>query len=196
MNNNGAVLEELKAMMEEGGSVEASFEKMKQMQHVQAVQVSPDQAKQAAQRVQAVNMDEVNREVIHVKVLCYRDVPLTDDDGNPFCDEAGKQYMGREVAGTRTARIKNIAPIDVYSQAIAIADGFQGGMPSREQMDTMTDLILQCWQISEPFMTRKDLVEGVDGERLLALFARFFNKENPPSNASPSVGGNTTRNKG
>lgn len=193
MVNNSDVLEELKAMMGENGSVEASFEKMKQ---IQPVQVSPEQAQQAAQAMRAVNLDEVNREVIEVKVFRYKEVPLFDDDSQPFCDEQGKQYVGREVVGTRTARIKNIVPVDSYHEAIEVSNGFNGGMPDRKQLDHMTDLVLQCWQISEPFMTKESLREGVDGERIMALFTRFFNKENPPLNASPSQDGNITQGKG
>jgi hypothetical protein len=173
------------------GTIEASFEQMKS-----GLQSSPEQARQAAQAMQAVNLDEVTNETILVKLLRYKEEPVFYDDGNPFCDEDGKQYMSRVSAGTRTAKIKNIVPVDAYHQAISISNGFSGGVPGKEQLDAMTDLVLECWRISEPFMTKKMLREGVDGERIMALFTRFFNKENPPSNASPSAEGNITQNKG
>jgi hypothetical protein len=160
------------------GTIEASFNQMKQ-----------------APRVQAVNMDEINRETIHVKLHIYKDIPLYLDDGTPFCDEQGNQLMGREVVGTRTAKIKNIVPTDAYHEAIEISSGFvKGQRPNADQLDQMTDMVLKCWQISEPFMTKKALREGVNGDRIMALFTRFFTQENPPSNTSPSHGSSTTPN--
>lgn len=156
--------------------------------------ISPEQAKQAAQAMQAVNMDEVTNETIHIKLFHYKKEPVFDDDGNPFCDEEGKQHIARVVAGTRTARIKNIVPVDAYNQAISLMSGFTGGMPSKDQLDTMTDLVLKCWQISEPFMTKKMLMDSIDGERVIALFMRFFNRESPPSSASLSQDVSTTQN--
>jgi hypothetical protein len=169
------------------GTIEASFEQVKA-----GLQVSPEQASLAAQRMQAVNLDEVVSETIHIKLFRYKDEPLFDDDGNPFCDEQGKQYVGRVAAGTRTAKIKNIVPVDAYNEAIALYSGFEGGIPNKEQLDAMANLILECWKISEPFMTKQALREGLDGERLMALFTRFFNKENRPANVSPSPEGSTT----
>jgi hypothetical protein len=155
--------------------------------------ISPEQAKQAVQAMQAVNMDEVLNETIHVKLFHYKQEPVFDDDGNPFCDEEGKQFIGRVTAGTRTAKIKNIVPVDAYNQAISLMSGFTGGMPGKEQLDSMTDLVLRCWQISEPFMTKKMLLDSIDGERVIALFMRFFNRESPPSNTSPSHADNITQ---
>ena len=131
------------------GTIEATLEQMN---------ISPEQIKQASQAMQAVNMDEVINETIHVKLFHYKNEPVLDDDGNAFCDEDGKQFIGRVVAGTRTAKIKNIVPVDAYNQAISLMSGFSGGMPSKEQLDSMTDLVLRCWQISEPFMTKKMLL--------------------------------------
>jgi hypothetical protein len=161
------------------GTIEADFKQLK---------ASPKQ-----QVPSAVNMDEVNRETIHVTVLLYKDEPLFDDEGNPFCDEQGNQYTGRVLAGSRTAKIKNIVPTDSYHEAIAISSGFDGGMPNKEQLDQMTDMVLGCWQISEPFMTKKALREGVSGDHIMALFTRFFNQGNLPSNVSPSQDGNITQ---
>jgi|SRR6185295_7771938 len=161
------------------GAIEASFQELK---------ASPKQ-----QVPQAVNMDEVLNEVIHVKIFHYREYGITDDEGNPFLDEQGMQYMGREVAGTRTAKIKNIVPVDAYHEAIEVMNGFEGGMPSKDQLDHMTELVLKCWQISEPFMTKKALRESMDGDRIMALFTRFFNRENPPQNTNPSTEGSTTQ---
>jgi hypothetical protein len=158
------------------GTIEASFQELKQV---------PTQTRM-------VNKDEVLNETILVGVYRYKDEPLFDDDGEPFCDENGTQYVGRVAAGMRTAKIKNIVPVDSYHEALAVMDGFEGGMPNKEQIDHMTELVLQCWQISEPFMTKKMLREGVDGDRVMVLFTRFFNRENPPSNVSPSQEGNIT----
>jgi len=161
------------------GTIEADFKQLK---------ASPKQ-----QVPSAVNMDEVNRETIHVTVLLYKDEPLFDDEGEPFCDENGNQHVGRVLSGSRTAKIKNIVPTDSYHEAIEISNGFAGGMPNKEQLDQMTDMVLGCWQISEPFMTKRALREGVNGDYIMALFGRFFNQESLPSNASPSTGGSTTQ---
>lgn len=154
--------------------------------------VSPEQIAQAAQAMQAVNLDEVTNETIHIKLFLYKDEPVVDDDGNPFCDEQGHQYTSRVVKGTRTAKIKNIVPVDVYNEAIALISTFIDDTPNKEQLDTMADLVLRCWQLSEPFMTKKMLIGSIDGERIMALFTRFFSKGNPPQNANPLPDGNTT----
>lgn len=162
------------------GTIEASFEQSKHAPKV-------------------VNRDEVTSETMHIQLFCYKEEPLVLDDGTPFLDEKGKQRVGRVSAGTRTAKIKNIAPIDMYTQALGIFDQLEGAQLSsinKEQLESITDLILQCWQISEPFMTKEMLREGIDGLRLIELFTRFFNRENPQSNASPSADGNITHAKG
>lgn len=128
--------------------------------------------------VQAVNLDEVTNETIAVKIANYKNEPLTDDEGNPFCDENGKQRIGRVVSGTRTAKIRNIVPIDVYNEAMGLSQSMKGGAPGKEQMETMAELVLKVWKISEPFMTTAMLRESIDGLSIIALFTRFFNQGN------------------
>lgn len=164
-------------MSTSNGTIEASFE----------------QAKRAPK---IVNADEAVGEIMHIPLSIYKNVALTLDDGTPFCDEEGKPYMGRVVAGTRTAKIKNIAPIDLYTRAIAMFDGIDGGVSlnrlSKEQLDSMTDMLLECWKISEPFMTKDMLREGIDGLHLIEIFSQIFFRMSPPSNISPLPEGSTT----
>lgn len=145
--------------------------------------VSPEQAQEAMKSLQAVNLDEVVNEVIAVKVRYYKEQAVLDDEGQPFCDEEGQPLKYRR-AGTRTAYIQNIVPVDIYAQSIAIANGFQGGIPGSEQINAMGDIVLKIWQISEPFMTHKMLIEeGIDGEVVMSLFMRFFDKVIRPQSA-------------
>lgn len=159
------------------GTIEASFE----------------QAKQAPK---VVNADEVVRETMYIQLFCYKDEYLLMDNGEPFLDREGNQRVGRVVAGTRTAKIKNIAPIDVYTQAMSLFSDLGSNSLNdltKEQLDGMTDLILECWKISEPWMTKEELREGIDGIRLMEVFTRFFFQESQPQNTSPSQEGGTTK---
>jgi len=162
------------------GTVEASFEQ--------------------AKAPKVVNRDEVTREMMHIPLSIYKDEPLTLDDGTPFLDEKGNQYIGRVVAGTRTAKIKNIAPIDLYTRAVAMFDGVEAGFSinklTKEQLDSMTDMLLECWKISEPFMTKEMLREGIDGLHLIEIFTQIFFRMSPPSSSSPSPDASTTQSVG
>jgi hypothetical protein len=170
------------------GTIEADFKQLK---------ASPEQPKQAPR---VVNSDEVTNEVIPIRLSIYKNEPLILDDGTPFCDEHGNQHMGRTVVGTRTAKILNIAPIDLYTRAIAMFDGIEGGVSlnklSKEQLDSLTDMLLECWRISEPFMTKDALREGVDGIRMIELFTQVFFKGSPQSSDNPSQDGSITQDMG
>lgn len=163
------------------GTIEASFKQMKQAPQV-------------------VNSDEVANKTMHIPLSIYKNEALTLDDGTPFCDEKGNQYMGRVVVGTRTAKIKNIAPIDLYTRAIAMFDGIEVGVAlnklSKEQLDGMTDMLLECWKISEPFMTKEMLREGIDGLHLIEIFSQIFFRMSPPSSSNPSQDGSITQDSG
>jgi hypothetical protein len=135
-------------------------------------------SEQAMQAIRAVNLDELVTETILVKVRCYKKEPVVDDDGEPVCDDDGQPLTYRK-ASMRTAHIQNIVPVDIYAEALSISQGFQGGMPTKEHINAMGDMVLKIWQISEPFMTRKMLIEeGIDGDVVMALFTRFFDKMN------------------
>jgi hypothetical protein len=143
---------------------------------------SEEQLETVMQSLELANPDEVTNEVIDVRVRFYRDEPVLDDSGNPFCDEKGHPFTYRR-AGMRTAHIQNIVPVNVYARSIAISEGFAGGTPTAEQVEAMGDLVHQVWKISEPFMTRKMLIEeGIDGDVVFGLFMRFFAKLNRPLN--------------
>lgn len=159
------------------GTIEASFE----------------QAKQAPK---VVNADEVTSATLEIPVFCYEDTPLFLDNGKPFLDKDGNQRMGRVSIGTRTAKIKVIAPINVYTKAMTVFSGLETNSLNNldeKQLNSVADLVLECWQISEPFMTKDDLKAGIDGLRLMEVFTRFFFQESQPQNTSPSQEGGTTK---
>src|SRR5271169_5833215 len=162
------VVEEIAALEDyKRNGTEVAFQRFKQAKETNMPKQAP----------KVVNADEVVRETMHIPLFCYRDEPLVMDDGTPFLDRQGNQRIGRVLAGTRTAKIKNIAPIDVYTQAMEVFGGLEKisiNSLSKEQTDGMIDLILECWTISEPWMTKEELREGIDGIRLMEVFSRFF----------------------
>jgi len=170
-------IEEIAALEDyKRNGTEAAFKRLKQAR----------EANMPVQAPKVVNADEVVRETMHIQLFCYKDEPLVMDNGEPLLDKQGNQRVGRVEAGTRTAKIKNIAPIDVYTQAMTIFSNLESASLnslSKEQIDSMVDLILQCWQISEPWMTKEELTEGIDGLRLINLFTRFFFQESPQSSS-------------
>jgi hypothetical protein len=139
--------------------------------------ISPEQAQAAMDSMRAVNLDEVMIEVITVKVRHYKEEAIVDDEGNPLLDGHGSPLMYR-VPKTRTARIQSLVPVDIYHKAMALQNQ---NTSASGMINAMTDVVLEIWQITEPWMDRKTLVEGVDFEGIAALAERFFDKLNHPS---------------
>jgi|SRR3989442_2633782 len=141
---------------------------------------------------QAVNLDEVTIEIIPVKFREYKEEPLCYDDGEPLLDEQGKPRM-RRVPKLRTARIQNLVPTDAYHHAMKLNDQ---GISEAEGMAIMEDLVLEVWRVSEPWMERKELTEGIDLPVVTELFTRFFEHVNRPLSISPLPGDSTTQDGG
>ena len=143
---------------------------------------------------QAVNLDEVTIEIIPVKVRYYKEESVLDDDGEPFINPATGEPCTYRVPKLRTARIQNLVPTDAYHHAMKLKDQ---GLSEAEGMAIMEDLVMQVWQISEPWMTRQMLIgEGIDLPVVTELFTRFFEHVNRPLNVSPLPGDSTTQDGG
>lgn len=134
--------------------------------------VSPEQARNAMDTLKAVNLDEVSIEMIELKVRHYKEEAVTDEEGQPLFDEEDQPLVRRKPS-LRTAHIQNIVPVDVYHEAMAL--GSKGGSEA-EAISAMTDIVLKIWQITEPRMSRKALVDGIGFEGIAALAGRFFDK--------------------
>lgn len=161
------------------GTVEASFQELKQ-----------------GQAPKVVNADEVIQETMKIKLFCYEDEPIFLDDGKPLLDRQGNQRIGRTCIGTRTAKIKRITPIDVYTRALTVFGGNETlslEHLTQEQLDTMADLILECWKISEPWMTKDELRAGIDGIQLMEVFGNFFFQGSPPQSTRALPDSSTTQ---
>lgn len=138
------------------------------------IEIAPEQLEQAQELLDAVNLDEVTIEIIKVKVREYRLVDILDDEDKPILDEQGNPLKGRQPY-TRTARIQNFVPLPIYNKMIATQKELRGGN-IEEQIPLMTDLVLEVWQVSEPFMTLQKLNDGIDFPVIGALFKIFFNQ--------------------
>lgn len=137
---------------------------------------------------QAVNLDEVAVEIIPVKFREYEEEALCYDDGAPLLDSQGNQRM-RRVPRLRTALIQNLVPVDAYHHAMQL-QGME--VSEAEGIEIMTSLVLEVWQISEPWMERKELTEGIDLPVITELFTRFFTQANQLPGGNPLPAENTT----
>ncbi len=143
------------------------------------IHITQEQAQAAMQTMKAVNLDEVMIEVVTVKVRHYKEETITDDDGNPLLDGQGKPLTYR-VPKTRTAHIQSMVPVDIYHKVMALNNQ---SLSANEMVDAMTDIVLEIWRITEPWMDRKTLIEGLDFEGIAALSERFFDRLNQNSKA-------------
>jgi hypothetical protein len=143
-------------------------------QYGTTIELSQEQAESALQTLSAINLDEVELEIIAVKVRGYRNVEVTDDEGQPVPGPDGKPLTYRKPF-TRMAHIQNFVPLPLYYQFIDMQGKF-AGMSTTEQTRLMTTFVLEVWQLSEPFMDERMLGESVDLPVIGALFRRFFDQ--------------------
>src|SRR5258708_20508063 len=85
---------------------------------IEEVTVTEEQAEKAFAGLDVVNIDEVTLEVIPVKVKHYKLVDITDESGEPICDEQGKPLQARR-ALIRTAHLTNHVPTPMYHKVMA-----------------------------------------------------------------------------
>lgn len=133
-----------------------------------------DAAFEALDQLSAVNLDEVVLESYAVKVRVYKDVEVKDDEGNPVLDDNGQPLKSRK-PGTRTAHIHSMVPMSIYNEMLALDQKLDKSDPA-QSFNLMTDTVLKIWKISEPWMTKEKLLEGVEAPYILKLFRIFFDK--------------------
>lgn len=142
--------------------------------HNETIEIDSALIEQGQDLLSAVNLDEVTIEIVKVKVREYRLVDALDDDGNPLLDEKGETLKYRHPY-TRTAHIQNFVPLPIYNKMIAMQKELRGDK-LEEQIPLMTNLVLEVWQVSEPWMTLQKLNDGIDFPVIGVLFKLFFNQ--------------------
>lgn len=138
------------------------------------IQISPEQARDAMQHMKAVNLDEVMIEIIPIRLRYYKEEAVKDDEGNPIPGKDGNPLTYR-VPKTRMAHIQSMVPVDIYHKVMALNNQ---KLSADETINAMADIVLEIWQITEPWMDRKALIEGIDFEGIAALAERFFDRLN------------------
>lgn len=133
-----------------------------------------DAAFEALDQLSAVNLDEVVLESYAVKVRVYKEVDILDDDGQPVLDDNGQPLKSRR-AGLRTAQIHSMVPMSIYNEMLALDQKLSKSDPA-QSFNLMADTVLKIWKISEPWMTKEKLLEGVEAPYILKLFRIFFAK--------------------
>lgn len=134
--------------------------------------ITPEQSEQAIKMLEAVNLDEVVIEIIQVKVREYKMVDVLDDENDPVLSDDDKPLKYRK-ATTRTAHIQNFVPLPVYNRMLSLQKDLNSNNLEL-QIPIMTELVLEVWKVSEPFMTSKRLQDGLEVDVIGALFRRFF----------------------
>lgn len=86
----------------------------------------------------------------------------------------------------RTARISTFVPMKIFHRMLAgrervmrLKQAAEGGESaaiehSAEYMDWVVEMVLDVWKLSEPWMTREALENGLDLDQVMELFERFF----------------------
>jgi hypothetical protein len=133
-----------------------------------------DTALAALDQISAVNLDEVTIESYAVKVRVYKDVDVLDDEGEPVLDAQGKPLKSRK-PGLRTACIHSMVPMSIYNEMMSLDQKLDKADPA-QSLDLMVDVVLKVWKISEPWMDKKTLTEGVESPYIIKLFRIFFAK--------------------
>jgi hypothetical protein len=104
--------------------------------------------------------------------------------------EAGKREDGTSIIrrriSQRTTEIGSYVPMKVFHRMMAsqgkikqfqkLANGKgEASIEDQQQMlDWMAKQVLEVWKLTEPDMTEDALVEGLDFQKILALFQSFF----------------------
>jgi hypothetical protein len=133
-----------------------------------------DTALEALDQISAVNLDEVTIESYAVKVRVYKEVDVLDDEGEPVLDGQGKPFKSRK-PGLRTAHIHSMVPMSIYNEMMSLDQKLDKADPA-QSLDLMVDVVLKIWKISEPWMDKKTLLEGVESPYIIKLFRIFFAK--------------------
>ena len=156
------------------------------------IEVTEEEVQKVIETFGAVNLDETTNEIVRVKVSEFKEVDVTDDEGNPMLNpETGEPYKRRKPY-TRTAEIYDLVPLPLYNRMVKLRDQIQSKKITQEEaIGPMGDMVYEVWKHSEPWMTKDHFYEIVHGETVVTLFTRFFFKSRLLSNKA-SQGGNTT----
>lgn len=129
------------------------------------------QAEQALEMVQAVNLDEVDIEDIEVAFVEYEEVT----------DKGGRK---RHKAHKRTAYISTYVPMRLLNKMLASqrkaqtlkkrVDAGQLEVDEDPMMVWISRQVFEVWKLSEPDMTYERFEKGLDLEKVMGLFGRFF----------------------
>lgn len=120
----------------------------------------------------AVNLDEVDISTFMVAFVEWDATKVTGEDG-----------IEREVRKPRVRHVQlsTYVPMSAFNHMLALRETVtrsaraNGGTPSpQDMMEMMGGAVLPVWQIAEPDMTLKRLVDGLDFPRMQGLFGRFF----------------------
>ena len=105
-------------------------------------------------------------------------------DFQPY--EAGKDLSGQPIIRNkpviRTAEISTYVPMKIFHGLIASQEklnrirkaGAEGGAPSDEMLQWMSEQVLAVWKLTEPDMTLDRLTSGLDMFKIMGLFQHFF----------------------
>lgn len=129
------------------------------------------QAEQALELVQAVNLDEATIEDIDVAFVEWDEVE-------------GKDGKKRLKPRTRIATISTYVPMMLLNKMLA---GQKKAQILKKRMDTgeleveedpmmvwISRQVFAVWKLSEPDMTFERFEKGLDLEKVMGLFGRFF----------------------
>lgn len=118
--------------------------------------------------VRNVNLDEVVVGEVPVAINKYVEVTSTDENGD--------ELVTTQIR-TRVAHIRTKVPMRLFNKMLEAHDGVMRGADSEKKIDWMTDQVLAVWQITEPKITKDEILDGLDFEQIGGLFTRFFDKQ-------------------
>lgn len=135
------------------------------------VEVTPDVTEFAnnyLEEVRNVNLDEVVIDEVPVAITIYTQVSETDPDGFDVV---------RTTARVRHANIRTKVPMRVFNKMLMAHDQMMKESAAEKKIDWMTEQVLAVWKVTEPNMTKDELIDGLEFEQISGLFSRFFDKQ-------------------
>lgn len=120
------------------------------------------------EEVRSVNLDEVIVGEVRVAINKYVEVVVKDENGD--------EVVVNEIK-TRIANIRTKVPMRLFNRMLQAHDKVMKNSSAEDKLDWMTDQVLSVWQVTEPRMTKEQLVDGLEFEQISGLFSRFFDKQ-------------------
>jgi hypothetical protein len=137
--------------------------------------LTPEQVEDATRAIEVVNLDELLVETISVKIIeneAY-DAEGYDDGGNKI-----KVRHFRPVV--RQVELRADVPSSVQMVALGLRNMVANGATAEERIRGMVACVLAQWQLTEPDMTSKRLIQGLGAERITKLFTQLFSQASRP----------------